>query len=185
MRSVAVLDDYQGVALQMADWSVLASDCRVEVFRDHLSDLTALAERLREFEIVTCMRERTPFRRDLLARLPHLRLLVTTGMRNAAIDLEAARDFGVLVCGTASGPESPPAELTWGLILALVRHIPREDAATRAGHWGTTVGMSLGNRVETLAEFAAERLAGGIPQAGIHDERVSGSGLQHKAECLA
>ena len=164
MRSVAVLDDYQGVALQMADWSVLASDCRVEVFRDHLSDLTALAERLREFEIVTCMRERTPFRRDLLARLPHLRLLVTTGMRNAAIDLEAARDFGVLVCGTASGPESPPAELTWGLILALVRHIPREDAATRAGHWGTTVGMSLGNRV--LGVLGLGRLGAAVAKVG-------------------
>src|SRR5439155_19153327 len=127
MRRVAVLDDYQGVALQMADWSALAAECRVAVFSDHLSDLTALAERMREFEIVTCMRERTPFRRELLACLPNLRLLVTTGMRNAAIDLEAARDLGVLVCGTSGGPESPPAELTWGLILALVRHIPRED----------------------------------------------------------
>jgi phosphoglycerate dehydrogenase-like enzyme len=164
MRRVAVLDDYQGVALQMADWSVLASECRVEVFRDHLSDLTALGERLREFEIVTCMRERTPFRRDLLTRLPNLRLLVTTGMRNAAIDLEAAGDLGVVVCGTSSGPESPPAELTWGLILALVRHIPREDAATRAGHWGTTVGMSLGNRV--LGVLGLGRLGATVAKVG-------------------
>lgn len=147
MPSIAILDDYHGVALEMADWSALAPDCRVQVFRDHLTDLDALANRLREFEIVTCMRERTPFRRDLLERLPNLRLLVTTGMRNAALDLQAARDLGVLVCGTASGPESPPAELTWGLILALVRHIPSENAATRLGHWGTTVGMSLENRV--------------------------------------
>jgi phosphoglycerate dehydrogenase-like enzyme len=164
MRRVAVLDDYQGVALQMADWSVLASECRVEVFRDHLSDLRALAERLREFEIVTCMRERTPFRRDLLTRLPNLRLLVTTGMRNAAIDLEAAGDLGVVVCGTSGGPESPPAELTWGLILALVRHIPREDAATRAGHWGTTVGMSLGNRV--LGVLGLGRLGATVAKVG-------------------
>ncbi len=77
MPRVAILDDYQGVALQMADWSVLAPEWRVEVFRDHLSDVAAIAERLREFEIVTCMRERTPFRRDLLARLPNLKLLVT------------------------------------------------------------------------------------------------------------
>jgi len=112
MPRIAVLDDYQGVALQMADWSVLASDCRVQVFRDHLADLGALADRLQDFEVVTCMRERTPFRRDLLQRLPKLRLLVTTGMRNAAIDLEAATDLGILVCGTAGGPESPPAELT-------------------------------------------------------------------------
>jgi len=164
MRKVAILDDYHGVALQMADWSALAHECRVEVFRDHLSDVAAIADRLRDFEIVTCMRERTPFRRDLLARLPNLRLLVTTGMRNAAIDLEAARDLGVLVCGTAGGPESPPAELTWGLILALVRHIPREDVATRAGHWGTRVGMSLANRV--LGVLGLGRLGATVAKVG-------------------
>src|SRR5262247_810801 len=147
MPRVAILDDYQGVALEMADWNALPSDCQVQVFRDHLSDRAALAERLSHFEIITCMRERTPFRRDLLERLPNLRLLVTTGMRNAAIDLAAATDLGILVCGTAGGPDSPPAELTWGLILALLRHIPREDAATRAGHWGVSLGMSLENKV--------------------------------------
>src|SRR5919205_4265190 len=143
MTHVAVLDDYQGVALQMANWSVLPSDCRVQVFRDHLSDREALVERLRGFEVVTCMRERTPFPRDFLERLPSLRLLVTTGMRNAAIDLAAATDLGILVCGTAGGPDSPPAELTWGLILALLRHIPREDAATRAGQWQVSMGLGL------------------------------------------
>jgi phosphoglycerate dehydrogenase-like enzyme len=127
MPGVAVLDDYQGVALQMADWSVLPADCQVQVFRDHLTELDALAQRLRGFEVITCMRERTPFGRDLLQRLPNLRLLVTTGMRNAAIDLKAATDLGILVCGTAGGPDAPPAELTWGLILALVRHLPREE----------------------------------------------------------
>src|SRR2546426_5014615 len=165
MARVAVLDDYQGVALEMADWSVLPPACRVEVFRDHLTDLDALADRLRDFEIVTCMRERTPFRRDLLERLPNLRLLVTTGMRTAAIDVEAATDLGVLVCGTAGGPESPPAELTWGLILALVRHIPREDAATRRGHWGTTVGMSLENRV--LGVLGLGRLGTTVARVGL------------------
>jgi phosphoglycerate dehydrogenase-like enzyme len=164
MRKVAVLDDYQGVALQMADWSVLDSDCRVEVFQDHLSDVGALANRLRDFEIVTCMRERTPFGRDLLTRLPNLRLLVTTGMRNAAIDLRAASDLGVVVCGTAGGPEGPPAELTWGLILALVRHIPREDAATRAGRWGTSVGMSLAGRV--LGVLGLGRLGAIVARVG-------------------
>ena len=165
MRKVAVLDDYQGVALQMADWSVLAPECRIEVFRDHLTDLDALAERLRDFAIVTCMRERTPFGRDLLERLPNLRLLVTTGMRNAAIDVKAAQDRGVIVCGTAGGPESPPAELTWGLILALVRHIPREDVATRRGHWGTTVGMSLENRV--LGVLGLGRLGAKVAKVGV------------------
>lgn len=165
MVSVAVLDDYQGVALEMADWSVLPPDCRVQVFRDHLTELDALADRLRDFEVLTCMRERTPFRRDLLERLPNLRLLVTTGMRNAAIDLEAATDLGVLVCGTAGGPDAPPAELTWGLILALVRHIPREDAATRAGHWGTTVGMSLENKV--LGVLGLGRLGTKVAKVGV------------------
>ena len=165
MPRVAILDDYQGVALEMADWSVLPSDCRVQVFRDHLNDREALAERLKDFDIVTCMRERTPFRRDLLEHLPNLRLLVTTGMRNAAIDLQAATDLGVLVCGTAGGPDAPPAELTWGLILALARHIPREDAATRAGHWGTTVGMSLEHKV--LGVLGLGRLGAKVARVGV------------------
>jgi phosphoglycerate dehydrogenase-like enzyme len=165
MPKVAILDDYQGVALEMADWGVLPSDCRVQVFRDHLTDREALVERLKDFDVVTCMRERTPFRRDLLERLPNLRLLVTTGMRNAAIDLQAATDLGVLVCGTAGGPEAPPAELTWGLILALVRHIPREDAATRAGHWGTTVGMSLEHKV--LGVLGLGRLGAKVARVGV------------------
>jgi phosphoglycerate dehydrogenase-like enzyme len=147
MTQVAVLDDYQGVALQMADWRGLPAECRVQVFRDHLSDLPALVERLQHFEIITCMRERTPFPRQLLERLPRLRLLVTTGMRNAAIDLEAATALGILVCGTDGGPLAPPAELAWGLILALVRHIPREDAAVRQGQWGVALGMSLEQKV--------------------------------------
>lgn len=165
MTQIAVLDDYQGVALQMADWGVLPSDCRVQVFRDHLSDREALVERLRAFEVVTCMRERTPFPRDLLERLPGLRLLVTTGMRNAAIDLEAATDLGILVCGTAGGPDSPPAELTWGLILALVRHIPRENADIRNGHWGTTLGTSLEGKV--LGVVGLGRLGGKVATVGV------------------
>jgi phosphoglycerate dehydrogenase-like enzyme len=165
MPRIAVLDDYQGVALAMADWTALPPDCRVQVFRDHVSDRDVLAQRLREFEIVTCMRERTPFGRDLLQRLPNLRLLVTTGMRNAAIDLEAATELGIVVAGTAGGPESPPAELTWGLILALVRHIPQEDAATRLGSWGTTIGMSLEGRV--LGVLGLGRLGASVARVGV------------------
>jgi phosphoglycerate dehydrogenase-like enzyme len=165
MPRVAVLDDYQGVALEMANWSALPSDCQVQVFGDHLTDLAALAERLSHFEIVTCMRERTPFRRDLLERLPNLRLLVTTGMRNAAIDLAAATDLGILVCGTAGGPDSPPAELTWGLILALIRHIPREDAATRAGHWGVSIGTCLEGKV--LGILGLGRLGTKVARVGL------------------
>src|SRR5262245_44261990 len=99
----AILDDYQGVAQKMADWTFLPADCQVQAFRDHLTEIDALVQRLRDFEIITCMRERTPFGRELLQRLPKLRLLVTTGMRNAAIDVQAATELGILVCGTAGG----------------------------------------------------------------------------------
>lgn len=143
---VAVLDDYQNVALQMTDWSVLPSDVQVQVFRDHLADPQEVAQRLRGFEIVMAMRERTPFPRRLLEELPQLKLLVTTGMRNASIDLEAAQDLGITVCGTRGVPY-PTAELTWALILALVRRVPQEDKATRAGQWQVSVGEGLNGKV--------------------------------------
>ncbi len=138
MVKVAVLNDYQGVALESADWSILPAETEVQVFRDHLAEDGALATRLQGFQVVAVMRERTPFRRGLLEQLPHLRLLVTTGMRNASIDVDAATDLGVLVCGTG-GLVYPTAELTWGLILALLRDIPRQDASLRSGGWQTTV----------------------------------------------
>ncbi len=146
MAQVAVLDDYQAVAMQIADWSALPSDTHVHVFRDHLSDQNALVERLKDFEIIVAMRERTPFPRDLLERLPRLKLLVTTGMRNASIDVKAAADKGIVVCGTG-GVGYPTAELTWGLILALLRQIPREDKATREGQWQVSVGVGLRDKV--------------------------------------
>ena len=165
MTNVAVLDDYQGVALELADWSALPQDCRLQVFRDHLSEIDAVAERLQGFDVVCAMRERTPFPRQLLERLPNLRLLVTTGMRNAAIDVEAATDLGVLVCGTDGGPTNPPAELTWGLILALARHIHQEDAATRQGHWGITTGPSLEGKV--LGVLGLGRLGSAVAKVGL------------------
>src|SRR6266481_3400017 len=143
---VAVLDDYQNVAFQMTDWSVLPSDVQVQVFRDHLADQNAVAQRLRGFEIVMAMRERTPFPRRLLEELPQLKLLITTGMRNASIDIDAARDLGITVCGTR-GQGYPTAELTWALILALVRHVPQEDMATRAGQWQVSVGEGLNGKI--------------------------------------
>jgi len=146
MVRVAILDDYQHAALQMADWSALPSDVAVQVFSDHLTDQDVLVERLKDCEIIMAMRERTPFPRSLFERLPQLRLLTTTGMRNAAIDLQAATDHHVVVCGTG-GVISPTAELTWGLILALFRHIPREDQATRAGQWQVSMGIGLQGKV--------------------------------------
>ncbi|TMI90085.1 MAG: D-2-hydroxyacid dehydrogenase family protein [Bacillati bacterium ANGP1] len=142
MAKVAVLDDYQGVALEMADWRALGPAVDVQVFRDHLKDEDRLADRLAPFHAIVAMRERTPFPTRLLERLPALRLLVTTGAANASIDLDGATRLGILVCGTR-GLKYPTAELTWGLILALTRHIPREDQATRRGHWQTTLGVGL------------------------------------------
>lgn len=159
---IAVLDDYQGAALTSADWGSIP-DGEVVTFADHLDDEHALAERLRGCEVVVAMRERTPFPRSLLERLPDLRLLVTTGARNASIDVAAARERGVTVCGTR-GSGSPTAELTWGLILALARHIPREDAATRAGQWQTTLGIGLQGR--TLGVIGLGNLGGQVARVG-------------------
>jgi phosphoglycerate dehydrogenase-like enzyme len=142
----AILDDYQGVALSMADWSAVRQHAELRVFREAFANEDALVAALSDCEIVVAMRERTPFRAATFARLPRLRLLVTTGMRNAAIDMEAARARGITVCGTASRPE-PPAEITWALLLALARHVVPENTALRAnGPWQSTVGTDLKGR---------------------------------------
>ena len=159
---VAVLDDYQGVALEMADWSGLREAAEVEVFCDHLSGEAQLVERLAPFEVICAMRERTPFQRSLLEQLPRLKLLLTTGMRNASIDLMAARECGVTVCGTR-GKQGSAAELTWALILAAARRLPEELGSVRAGGWQTCVGsdlsgstlgvVGLGNLGRTVARY--------------------------------
>jgi phosphoglycerate dehydrogenase-like enzyme len=142
----AILDDYQGVALTAADWSAVASRTDLRVFRDRLIDDDALVAAVGDCEIVVAMRERTPFGAGVFARLPRLRLLVTTGMRNAAIDMQAARAHGVTVCGTAS-QIAPPAEITWALLLGLAKHVVREHASFRAnGPWQSTVGSDLAGR---------------------------------------
>lgn len=150
MTKVAILDDYQHVAQGYADWSVLPRDTSLTYFHDHLADEGELAERLKDFEVVVAMRERTPFPAGLLARLPNLRLLVTTGMRNASIDVDAAARQGITVAGTDGVATSTP-ELTWALILAVVRHVPAEDANVRVGGWQQTVGIDLaGKRLGVL-----------------------------------
>jgi phosphoglycerate dehydrogenase-like enzyme len=143
---LAILDDYQKVALAMAGWDSLRPAVEVQTFHDTLASEDAVAERLRDFEIVVAMRERTAFRRSLLERLPKLKLLVTTGMVNASIDVKAAAELGIVVSGTRSLPH-PTAELAWGLILALARNIVREDAGMRKGGWQTTIGIGLHGKV--------------------------------------
>lgn len=158
---IAILDDYQNVALGFADWASL--DAEIEVFTTHLADPDELAGRLAGFEVVVAMRERTRFPAELLARLPDLKLLVTTGMRNAAIDLDAARRAGIVVCGTGSGPQST-AELTWALILAAVRNLAVELPSMRTGGWQTTVGTGLSGR--TLGLLGLGRLGSRVAKIG-------------------
>ena len=141
----AILDDYQGVATTLADWSPLRDRVALRVFREGFSTQDALVASIADCAIVVIMRERTPFPAALFARLPKLRLLVTSGMRNASIDLAAAKAHGVVVCGTASG-SAPPVELTWALILGLARRIVPEANALRAGGWQTSVGADLAGR---------------------------------------
>lgn len=138
-----ILDDYQSVALSCTNWNVLQPTVDVRAFSQHFSNIDEQVTALQAAEIVIIMRERTPFGADLFARLPGLKLLITSGMRNAAIDLPAARRHGVVVCGTASGSE-PPAELSWALILGLARHLVVENTALREnGPWQQTLGITL------------------------------------------
>jgi phosphoglycerate dehydrogenase-like enzyme len=143
---IAVLDDYQGVALEMADWSSLPPEAEVTTFCDHLVDEDALAARLAPFQVVCAMRERTPLPRSLLQRLPALRLIVTTGARNAAIDIAAAHELGITVCGTKACAHGTP-ELTWALILALTRNLFAESGSLRAGGWQVGIGGDLQGRM--------------------------------------
>jgi phosphoglycerate dehydrogenase-like enzyme len=145
---IAVLDDYLDVVDRLADWSGIRAQAELEIFHTHLGNEDQVAEALADFDIVVAQRERTQFPASLLKKLPNLKLLVTTAMRNRAIDLAAARSCGIVVCGTPVHPY-PPSELTWALILALVTRIKHHDATVRAGNWlsglhGTLHGKTLG-----------------------------------------
>lgn len=151
---IAILDDYQHAAERFADWSALPVDRVVTAFDRHLADEELVAA-LAGFDVIVAMRERTRLGRSLLSRLPDLRLLVTTGMSNAAIDLDAAAELGITVVGTG-GILEPTNEMTWALILAVLRHVPAEDAALRAGRWQETMGSDLAGR--TLGLMGLGRL---------------------------
>jgi phosphoglycerate dehydrogenase-like enzyme len=160
---IAILDDYQRVALSMADWSVLGPGVSVQPFHDRIGSEDAVAARLRTFSVIVAMRERTPFPGTLITRLPALKLLVTTGRRNASIDVNAASARGIVVSGTST-LSTPPAELTWGLILSLARHIPRESAGMRNGSWQTTIGAGLHGK--TLGVIGLGRLGTDVVRIG-------------------
>jgi phosphoglycerate dehydrogenase-like enzyme len=163
MTKIAILDDYQQVALQLAEWSQLPDTCDVEVFTDTLPFGEALVQRLQPFEVLCIMRERTPFPRALLERLPNLRLLVTSGARNAAIDTAAASEWGIIVCGTRSPAHATP-ELAVGLMLALARGLLRETASLRDGGWQVGLGRELHG--STLGVLGLGRLGSKVAQLG-------------------
>jgi phosphoglycerate dehydrogenase-like enzyme len=161
---LSILDDYQGVALDMADWSPLEARVEIVVEREPFADEDAAARALAGSEIVAAMRERTPFPRNLVEQLPNLKLLNTTGMRNASFDLAALRDRGVVVCGTEGGGLDT-AELTWGLIIGAARRIAEDHRAMREGLWQTRIG----NRVEgkTLGVLGLGRLGSAVARVGL------------------
>lgn len=139
----AILDDYQNVAMAMADWSVLKEQVDVKVFHEHFINEEEVINAIADFDIVIIMRERTPFSASVFARLPKLKLLITSGMRNASIDTKAASSHGVTVCGTGSH-SVPPLELTWALILGLSRNVVKENLSIRRnGPWQSSLGVDL------------------------------------------
>ena len=159
---IAVIDDWQDVARNVVDWSVLEGIGPVSFIHQYPADDATMAARLSEFDVICVMRERTRFDEDLLKRLPNLKLLVTGGMRNAALDLQAAAALGIKICGTDSYKHAAP-ELTWALIMAATRNLLNEANAVRAGAWqqglggdlhGKTLGiLGLGSIGQRVAQF--------------------------------
>jgi phosphoglycerate dehydrogenase-like enzyme len=160
---IAVLDDYQNVALASADWSVLRDRAEITVFQNHLADPDAVIERLQPFDVVCVMRERTPLPRNVIERLPNLKLIASTGQRNASIDVAAAEDRGIAVVHTGYKSD-PTIELTWALILASARHIVTESNSVRSGGWQQTVGTDL--RGKTLGVLGLGRIGSQVARIG-------------------
>src|ERR1700692_4588269 len=143
---IAILDDYQNVALSIADWSAVAKKADITVFTDHIDQTDALIERLLPFDAICVMRERTPLRRDIIERLPRLRFIASTGSRNISIDMAAANERGILVANTGYR-STPTIEMTWAVILASARHLIGESNSIRSGGWQTSIGYELDGRV--------------------------------------
>jgi phosphoglycerate dehydrogenase-like enzyme len=142
---IAILDDYQNVALRIADWSAVAKKADITVFNDHIGQTDALVERLLPFDAICVMRERTPLRRDV-KRLLRLRFIASTGPRNISIDMVAANERGILIANTGYR-STPTIELTWALILASARHLVGESNSIQAGGWQTSLGHELDGRI--------------------------------------
>ena len=161
--SIAVLDDYQNIALSLADWSVLDGLASVTVFNDHLADADAVVERLQPFDVVCVMRERTPLTRAIIERLPRLRLIASTALRNASIDVKAAEERGIPVVHTGY-TSAPTIELTWALILAGARNLVAENASLRNGGWQRFIGDDMAGG--TLGVLGLGNVGGAVAQIG-------------------
>jgi phosphoglycerate dehydrogenase-like enzyme len=152
------------VALKMADWSAVAAKADISVFHDHVADPDALVRRLEPFDVLCVMRERTPLRRDIIERLPRLKMIASTGLRNASIDMAAASERGITV--TATGYQAAPTiELTWALILASMRHVVEESGSIRDGGWQTTIGQDL--KGKTLAVLGLGNIGREVARIGL------------------
>jgi phosphoglycerate dehydrogenase-like enzyme len=160
---IAVLDDYQNVAISLADWSVLDARATVTVFNDHLADSDAVVERLQPFDIVCVMRERSPMTRTIIERLPKLRMISSTGTGNASIDLKAAEERGVQVVHTGY-TSAPTIELTWALILGSARNLVAENASLRRSGWQRFIGDDMAGR--TLGVLGLGNVGGPVAQIG-------------------
>jgi phosphoglycerate dehydrogenase-like enzyme len=160
---IAILDDYQNVATKMADWSALAGKAQIAVFNDHISDTEALISRLCPYDIICVLRERTPFPRAILERLPQLKLIASTGLGNSSIDFTAADELGIAITSTGYFSE-PTIEMTWALIHASARNIVRESNAVRSGGWQQSVGADLHGK--TLGVLGLGRVGGGVMRVG-------------------
>jgi phosphoglycerate dehydrogenase-like enzyme len=162
--NVAILDDYQNVALKMADWSSVARRAKITVFNDHVADPDAVVERLLPFDVICVMRERTPLPRAVIERLPQLKLIASTGSRNASIDMATAEERGIQVAATGYR-STPTIEMTWALILASARHIVRESNSVRDGGWQTSVGRELDGKV--LGVLGLGNIGGQVARIGL------------------
>lgn len=160
---VAILDDYQNVALEMADWSPVADRAEITVFNDHVSDPDDVVARLAPFDVVFVMRERTPLPRGVIERLPNLKMIASTGPFNASIDTAAAEEHGIHT-GTTGGTVASTVELTWALILAAARNLVAESASVRDGGWQTSVGRELAGR--TLGVLGLGRIGARVARVG-------------------
>ena len=163
MQNIVILDDYQNVALIHGDWGKLAGRATLKVLTRHIADQAELTAELADADIIVANRERTPITDALLATLPKLKLIVTSGMRNASIDVAAANARGITVCGTST-LGYPTAELTWALILGFMRNLPQEVASLASGGWQTTVGTGV--RGKTLGIIGLGRIGSDVAKVG-------------------